>query len=332
MRSQMIEQYLTRQGVKWLYLPEVLLEDINTQRGLQMQARTEEPILEDIAERYKGRYLAGEEAPPLVLYRPGKTKYTPLDGNQRIEACKRARKKVHDAYLVECEDMSVLQRICWGINQHIHGQPLKYSEAIAHAITYVRRDGWTCRQAAEEYGCNEKTLMKEVRCLELKDQAEAAGAKRVPSKDVLNNLAGVAKLGDDLFKDACEAMADTGGNAKDALDLGRKVRGARTSMAKKIAIAEFAASDRMQSRKAETKGGRVRTNRKKLVRERHGSLVRQILDLLKDNKGDKVALLPGSKVEQATERELVLAVIEQWTLLYGLGVLPDRAGSRKEAQ
>ncbi len=100
--------------------------------------------------------------------------------------------------------------------------------------------------------------------------------------------------------------------------------GYRSQLADKVA--EFAASEKVQTRKAETKNGQIRIRRNDL-RERFLRGMREQRNMLADN--DERALKPSS-AEWKEYREVAAEVTEGYIRMFGLGAVPD-AGRAKEA-
>lgn len=111
MRILTYEQALNRQGVQWEYVEGIKLDDINHTRGKQMQARLE-PLDHNLIDEYMALLEDGSEPPPLLLWKPGRGMYVPLDGNQRIEAMRQVAKKHQrpfSGYVVTTDDQMIVR-------------------------------------------------------------------------------------------------------------------------------------------------------------------------------------------------------------------------------
>lgn len=212
MKNPTYEQALTKQGVEWEVLDKVPLLEINTHKGLSNQARLETPLDEDLVARYEAGYRAQDKFPPLVLWRPGRGKYVPIDGNQRLEACRRANYKYHDAYLVKCDDPKVIDRLTWGFNNLVNGKRLRPEESLEHAVSYCRKYGATVKESAEEFGVSAGKVRERLAQMEVQDALDRQKVKRGPTLDgsVMSKLSPLLKVGEDVLALAARAVAEAG--------------------------------------------------------------------------------------------------------------------------
>lgn len=325
MRNATFEKELQRQGVQWEYLPTVTLDFINVQKSLSNQARLEVVLDDYVVAQYTQAYRNGDEFPPLVLYRPGKGKYVLLDGNQRFAAATAAKLTKHDAYLVLSEDPVALDRIAWSFNNHVNGLRLTREECLSHAVTFVRKYGMTIATAAKEWGVLESAISNRVAILRTRERAAEEGIKLNPavSDDVLKHIASLDTLGADIFAPAVKAINDTGATVKDAMDLTKKVRTAKTHAAKLAEIQAFASSDAMAQRRAETKGGAIK-RRQPLPREQLAKLIADANRLT--GQFDRKAFLPASKDETKRMRQSARELCQSLNLIFGLGTIEEAKG------
>jgi len=323
MKNAAYEQFLSSQGVPWTYLPNLELAAIDNQKSLANQARLELAIDPDRVAFYQARYKAGEESPPLIVYRQGKGKFIILDGNQRRQACQpdgqwRGRLFL-DAYLIETRDEQVLNRIAWTANIRLNGKPLTPAEAQAHALTFVRKYGFTCQQAGAEFGVSERTMHRLAALEDNKDRLREQKVKRLPADDVLIRLAPLAHLGDDIYAKAVTAVVETGASTSDIDALAKSVRRAKTHASKLASIGEFESSERAQTRRAQTKAGTIRP-RYPLPREKLDRLLKETRGLLEEQRIKEV-LLPTQKSDRAKLDELAADVCRLLAKLCGPHVL-----------
>ncbi len=326
MRNPTYEQALTQQGVQWTYVEQVPLVEINASKGLKNQARLESPLEDELVEAYTLAYKAKSEFPPLVLHKPGRGQYVPIDGNHRLEASNKAGRKWHDAYVVDVQDQMIVDRMTWVFNNLVNGKRLSREDCLQHAITFVRKYGHTCRAAAKEWGLNESGVNKAVRAVNTREKIEEVGV-RVPQSapnDVIIRLGEMVQAGDAVLKAAAEAVFRSGVSAKDVDVLAASVKAARNEEAKLETVRQFANSELVKRRQAETKGGRVRVPRPLprtlLVRHLEG-----IEKLFKQYPAKEALRFPGEEGREA--RAVAREVVEKLVALYGLGVVPREEAS-----
>src|SRR5262249_40989003 len=135
---------------------------------------------------------------------------------------------------------------------------------------------------------------------------------------VLNPLRAV---GEDLFVVAARAVGSVGATQDEAEDLVREVRRAKTAEDKAAVVDAFVKSEAASERRAETKGGTVRTTSPS-PRDRLAKLIRQTLALLEDFP-DKAALRPrGSefKAVRSNAQDMIFLL----AAVFGLGSVPER--------
>lgn len=323
MRNPVYEQALNSQKVPWEYLERLELAAIDRTRSLTNQARLEQAVDTDLVAQYRKRYGAGDQFPPLVVYRTNRGRYVLLDGNHRFTACLPITDwkgiKFHDAYLVDSKDEIVLNRIAWGFNNHVNGRRLTYEESLQHAVTFVRKYAWTCQAAATEFSVPHKAVMKLAHIEECKDKLNQQNVKRLPSDNVVDRLSTLVNLGDDVFAAAATTAANTGATAPDIDALLKKVKRAKTHAEKLATIAEFESSDEIQGRKCETKGGTI-NQRSPTPRVRLQRLQTSLRNFLEDHP-IKVVLLPVQKQELKANREVASDIVRLLIGLYGTSIL-----------
>lgn len=319
MRNSIYEQALVRLGVEYEYLDSVPLEQINYTRGKQMQARLS-PLDLTLVDEYRGMLLDGSEPPPLILHRPGRGLYVPLDGNQRVEAKRTAPKKFQgpfDAYVVKTDDQMVVERVCWQFNNFVNGRRLSYEECMAHAVTFCRKYGQPQTQTAKDWGVKAHELSAKVKELDLR---ELAAKHRVDLSNVKNDtvflLSPLQTIGEDLFLDAARTVRDTGASADDVRELLKDVKAAKTVENRKRLVSEFKDTPKLKQRKAETKGGRVTVGA--LPRQQLQKLIARLEALLDEYEVDAFRPL---KQDRDRAAGAAMTVCNELIQVYGLGSL-----------
>lgn len=320
MRSEIYEQALTKQGIKWEYVDNISIDSINMVKSLSNQARLEESINEDLVVRYMAADKEGYGFPPLVAWRPGKGSWVLIDGNHRLTAMTRNKKKTVDAYIVNCTDQKVIDRLTWTFNNIVNGKRLTNEECMEHAISFVRKYAVSAKEAAKEWGVNQHILSSRIRNEESREILKKHNIKITPSltDSVLKTIIPLRSAGEDLFCKVAEVVCVTGATSDDVEDICRAIKKAPTTNDKIKKVEEFSRSQRFIERKAETKGGstRVKPNG---PREQMGRLIKQMHRLLDDYSDS--AVQPRSS-EWKDVRSQVFEICTRFTVMFGLGSLP----------
>lgn len=262
----------------------------------------------------------GCEFPPVVLWRPGRGRWIPVDGNQRLAALDKIGRKTTDAYIVETSDAMVADRLTWSFNNLVNGKRLSQSEALAHAVTFVRKYDMSAKQAAKEWGLPGWMVSRALKVAEVGEVLDRNKVKRTPAltDDKLNRLAPLLSVGEDVLSKAAAAVGETGVGV-DAVDgLVKEVRESRNHADKLQAVEKFAKSEAAQQARAETKGGRIQP-RTPLPRDRFARQVDELLRLVEGY--DKAALRPPAGAAYKESREKVKDLVNRLIALYGLGPL-----------
>jgi hypothetical protein len=329
MRSPLYEQILNKEGVKWKYLERLALADINDSRSLRSQARLVTPVNQELIAQYAQMKRQGLEPPALVVWKPAYgEKYIAVDGNQRRKALEDCKCKFHDAYLIESTDSEVIDRITWTWNNKANGLRNTEEECIQHALTFVRKYGYTQKRAAEEWGVSANKLRAVVAAEEVREALESQKVKvpdRVP-ETVLHDLQPLLKCGHDVLAESAKVVIDNGLAHKDTVEIVDKVLRSKTHEDKLEAVQKIKASEAIERRKAQTKGGTVRATREgpgeKVMR-----LTAEIVKVITDFP-DLKKLLPSVGSDAYKDGRLdARIVVEAFIKAYGLGALPREAAS-----
>lgn len=323
MRQPNYEQALEKCGVQWEYVESVPLDTINVTRGKLMQARLE-PLDHSLIERYADMLNDGYEPPPLLLWRDSlRGKWTPLDGNQRLAAnaeCRlNKRRKEFTAYILKTDDPMVADRICWQWNNLVNGRRLSYEECMHHAITFVRKYNQLQTQACKDWGVKPTELWKRITDLEMRELAEAnkIDVPKAIDCNMMSSLSTFRNIGEDVAVEAIRVVATNGLNHEDVKQLNKEVRKATTVKEKVKVIEQFGNCERVQRRKAETKGGTAKITNQTLPR----TLLQKQLDQLDKllNQYTKPALVPVGKEDKDEYIAKAMKVTNRLIDTYGLG-------------
>lgn len=320
MKNPMYEQALIRAGIDFEYIEAVPMEEINETRGRQLQARLV-PLDHDLIESYMQMIKEGSEPPPLILWKPGRGMYIPLDGNQRIAANlalpKKDRMKTMSAYVVKVEEHMVAERLCWQFNNMVNGRRLSYDECLAHAITFVRKYRQPVEATAKDWAV--KAWELKAKCVEydLRDLGNKhnVDTSRVPSSTI-QILQPLMKLGEDVTLKTMKAVS-SGAGADDAKELVSDVGKAKTLDQKLEIIDRFAASAKTARAKAATKNGKVHVRQGQKPHEQLEVQLERIERILSEFSDD--AMKPVGKEDVSKYRKMALLIANRLVGIYGLG-------------
>lgn len=323
MRSPFYEAALIKQGVAFEYVEKVDLADIDRARSLRNQARLEQPIDDALVAQYTQAVKDGDQFPPLVAWRPGRGRAVLIDGNQRLHAYLAADRKRTDVYLVQTADEMVVDRLTWSFNNLVNGKRISQEEALRHAVSWVRKYGRPTREAAKEWGLPFWKVQKAARVEGVKETLQRRNVERASSlsDDLLDEIAPLTGLGEDLTAKAAKLVTENGLQPKDVREVVRAVQAAKTSEEKAAVLDEAAASPEVVQRRAETKGGTVKSPRGS-VRVRFRVALVQLRNMLEDH---GKAVRPPAGREFSEVQEAARDVADKLVALFGLG-------ARKEAQ
>lgn len=264
MRNQNYEQVLLNEGLEYDYVEAVNMEDISQSKSLNNQARLEEPVDKVLLEAYTSMLKAGMEAPPLVLWRPGKGMWIIVDGNHRFLARQALNLKTVDAYILRNTDPLVIDRTTWRFNNLVNGKRLSYDECVMHAVQFVRKHNYSQAQAAKEWGVKPGTVASKCALEVGREILAKHGAKVLPGEtgdETVRAFNPLIQMGEDVFVAAVKAAVVVGATRDDAVDLVRKVRRAETTEQKMRVLYDYSNSPQALERRAETKNGTVKTKR-----------------------------------------------------------------------
>ncbi len=321
MRNPTYEQAMTAQSVGFTYHESILLEDIDVGKGLRNQARLLNPIEDELVESYAQADRDGMDFPPLVLWRPGKGRYIPVDGNNRLAAYTRNRRKETDAYVLETQDVQVADRVTWTFNNAVNGKRLSKEECVAHAVSFVGKYSMSQEQAAKEWGVPLAAVRVAVRSNRLKDILAAHGVKKVPDDRNLERLGALESAGEDVLVAAATVVVESGAGPKECDQLVKEVRAGRTHEAKIKAVDEFAQSEFIRQRQAETRGGKIKPQVKPPREQLKEHVHKAVLLVTRFNDKDRKDALKPAPHEYKGCRAEAAELCNHLITLYGLGAL-----------
>ncbi len=332
MRDLIYEQALAKQGLPVNYVEKIPLKDIDPNKGLRNQARLEEPLNTDLVDDYERALEAGDEFPALVLVRSSaRSKWGLIDGNHRLAARLRCQLKFKgkekekmssvDAYVVECADQFVVDRVTWTFNDSVNGVRNSNNSRHQHGLTLVRKYGMSIKDAAQQVHVKYGTLANILKIEQVRDIAAKQGIDtRKVSDDRLRSVAPLIDLGEDVVGSALNIINSNGLNQEQCAEMIVKVKEARTHNAKLEALEDYKHKPEVAARRAETQGGK--TNPKPLPRDIYERLIKD-LQRLGENFPDDVALRP-IPLKLKKGREAATDVVNRIIRVFGLGALLDR--------
>lgn len=107
-------------------------------------------------------------------------------------------------------------------------------ECLQHAVTFVRKYGYNAKNAAKEWGLHENMVNRAVRILNTKEKLESIGVK-IPhsaSEEIVNRLHPVIIYGDEVLKNAAEAVFKSGVGSREVEKLAQDIKAARNEQSK----------------------------------------------------------------------------------------------------
>lgn len=321
MLNNVYEQVLNKLRVGFRYEEYIPLNEINASKGLKNQARLVEPLDMELVEQYYQLMKEGHEFPALILWRPGKGMYIPIDGNQRLAAKIKNKDNGTDAYILDTHDEAVAERITKIFNNKVNGKRLTVEEVIQHALTFIRKYSISVDAASKEFGISKSTLANKVKLAELKD---VLSINKIPitialTERALLNLAPLNKVGEEIFVGATKIVSSAGFSAGGASDLTSRVLKAKNYKDKLAVLETVKKSQETKDREVLSSGGKVRYDlpRDKLTRSL--SSLRNLLDVYTG----KDAIRPvGASFKSAQED--AYAVINRLIPIFGLGRMLDK--------
>lgn len=315
MRNPTYEQALTMDGFQWTYDEAVLMEDINVQKGLNNQARLEQALDPELVAVYVRAKKDGAQFPPVVLWRPGKGKWIPIDGNHRLAADLQLKEEMTDAYLVQTDDQQLADRLTWTFNNKVNGRRLSPTESLQHAVSFVRKYGWTARNAAKEWGVSETTVQRACRIEGVRDVLTARKVKltNTMTDHHLERLSPLTALGEDVLAQAATVVANSGIDAARTQELVAKVRKAKTQEDKRVCIDLFAKDEFVRQKAAETKGGTIKAEgRYSLPKNKLATALASMQRLLVSQPDKAAFRMTGAELEAGRDnaRDVVAGLVE----------------------
>ena len=103
-KSKTVESWLTDHGMKFEWVPDLPIAEIDVEAGLANQARLHDPLHEPTVATYLEAMERGDTFPAIVVVRPNASvKATPVDGNHLAKSAMLAGRESVAAYVVQGE-------------------------------------------------------------------------------------------------------------------------------------------------------------------------------------------------------------------------------------
>lgn len=244
-RDLATEQWLTDLAIPYTYDPAVPLARIDIDGGLRNQARAE-PLDPDTVERYVAAMTNGDQFPPIILRRRGRSRHLPLGGNHRLAAHTVTKHDTAPAYLIDVDD-TVVPVVMYRDNA-THGNAPSSDERCRQAIHLIEACGYTQQAAAAAVGVPAPAVSTA--------QTRAAGSRRAHELGVgslydmlpaghQSRLATIA--GDDPFTEAVRLTRSAGLTQPDVAALVKRIKGSRSEAAA-LALIGAESEDRRAAR------------------------------------------------------------------------------------
>lgn len=219
-RGVSFEAKLDEWNIRYTYDPTMSVGDISLLEAVQIRS-TEHRVDKRQADEYAEQMRNGAVFPPLVLH----ADRILLDGNTRLEAAKRLRRKTVPVYHAHFPNMELGRSFAASMNQQ-NGRRLSPEEAFAAAISLLRF-GHTEESVARELAYSRTHISNWRRESEFMERAEAAlvaGKAGELSKPQQRKLADIKQSAP--FAAAVDLVAVTAPSAKDVTELVQAVTSA----------------------------------------------------------------------------------------------------------
>jgi hypothetical protein len=209
-QRKVIEAMLAEYGLSWTYNDAVPLSEIDVDRSLANNVRTN-PLIPDNVDSMVMALKNGADLPPTIMTKEGK-KFLVWSGNNRTAAHLGANRKSIPAYIVPANtDHGVLRMIAVEENRGGTWANSK-EERLNHALDLLSSEsGFTVRAVAQRLDLSESEVNAE--------RAMRAGAARAQRLGVLNSWERITKTSrikfdqismDDPYKAAITLAAEAG--------------------------------------------------------------------------------------------------------------------------
>lgn len=322
MRNQTYEQALQKSGVEFDYVEGFPPDAFDVTKSLRNQARLVDSLDGSLVNEYAVADKEGFHFPALVAYRLSpKSKLILIDGNHRLAAKIKNNRKAIDVYLVKTTDKKVIDRLTWKFNNMVNGRRLSRDEAMEHAVTFVRTYGVTITEAAKEWNVPQSSLSQRIIAEESKETMRKHNVRVSPAMGEAHFkwLAPLKQIGEDVFLAAAQVVSSSGLSESETADMTRDVRRQGTTEEKLKKVEEYANSEKVQERKAETKGGQTKV-RRNYPRERFLRSLKELRNVMEDYEAK--AIQPTNS-EWKQYREMALSVSQRLVRMFALGSVPQ---------
>lgn len=176
-QRKVIEAMLTEYGLSWSYNDALSLSDIDMDRSLTNNVRTN-PLIPENVDSMVMALKNGADLPPIIVTKPGRSKHLVWSGNNRTAAHVGAGRQSIPSYIVPANtDPAVLRMIAVEENRGGTWANTK-EERLNHALDLLASGGFTIKAVALRLDLSESEVNAE--------RALRAGAARAQRLGVLN--------------------------------------------------------------------------------------------------------------------------------------------------
>jgi len=250
-----IEAHLNREGVRWEYLENVQVAQIDGKASLTNQARIRERIRQDVVEAYALAMMDGDVFPALVAHQRRDGAYVLMGGNHRLAAAKLAEITTVDLYLVASTDEAIIRLVTTTLN-NVEGWRPPADEILEQAVRWMEEFGRSVKAAAVEYRVSPHVLATELRARQAKRRLRA-----VDVSDDRFTRSSLARLNSIENDNVLKAVADLGRQAALSGEQIDKVvvdvRSQRTEAAQLAAVQQWRDREDIRRRESEAARGIV---------------------------------------------------------------------------
>ncbi len=251
--SEQVESWLTARGVKFKPCRRIPLEKIKHAESRRNQARAE-ALDPEVVDRYTVAVRAGEEFPPIVVYKAG-SGFVIIDGNHRDEAHVRAGVETIVAYEVAEDTPSHLIELLTVEANTRHGQPTDTAWRVKQAMQLMATGEHDMEVVTSALGVTPSQITSARRAAKADERARRLGVYGWEDLPVSTRAILSALTSDPVFVTMGEAVIETSMGSGDELkNLVRQVKSATSEADALRLVGEVA--DQRKTRMGALKKGR----------------------------------------------------------------------------
>lgn len=247
-------------GVNYEYVANVAITLIDRELSLQNQARLGVKLDDDVVEEYSAAMAAGAVFPALVAFPLPNGTYLLAGGNHRLEAARRAKRKLIDLYLLRVADEAMRRLITTSLNTKNGVRPGR-SETVEQAIAWMERFGRTPKSAAAHFSLPESALTRELKTRSTRRRLQIAGVDpNGMSRSVIERMSTIQN--DTVLTDVADFVKTYGVGEPIIRQLTADIRSQRTEAGQLGVVQSWRDRDDMKLRKVEGRDAKADATQK----------------------------------------------------------------------